>query len=145
MLHYENLLEESIRLAATAAAAFLDRGIIVSLTTNGRDIITQEPLSVPEGSGAGHMRTLNETLARIDLGQDAAPIGPICESLIAQTRSQDYLILISTYQREDLQDLLRRLPGKADSFLWLIPLERSMEFKVAGDLARSALPWYVNK
>lgn len=143
LMRYDDLFEEGIRIAATAAAAFLDRGIQVSLSTNGRDLITRQALFVPEGSGPGHMRTINEALARIDLMQKADPIVPLFEQILAETKSQDFLVLISTYQREDLQNALRRLPGKADSFLWFLPLDRDMPIEIASDLSASVIPWRI--
>ncbi len=144
-LRYDHLFEEAISLAATAAATFLDKGVTVSLTTNGKDIVSKSHLFVPEGSGSGHIVTMNDTLARIDLNQDANSILPLCTQLVQSTRMQDYLIIISPGQQPALQDLLRTLPGKTDSFTWILPIEPSMEIKVAQDLQKSLVPWYVNK
>ncbi len=144
-LRYDHLFEETISLAATAAAAFLDKGVTVSLTTNGKDAVSKMPLFVPEGSGVGHITTINDTLARIDLNQDADSILPLCTQLVQDTRAQDYLIVISPGQPSALQDLLRTLPGRTDSFTWVLPIEPSMDIKVAQDLQSSLIPWYVKK
>lgn len=145
LMRYDHLFEEGIRIAATAAAAFLDRGIQVSLSTNGRDLITKQELFVPEGSGPGHMRTINEALARIDLEQKADPIAPLFDRILAETKAQDFLVLVSTYQREDLQNALRRLPGKTDSFLWFLPLDRDLPLEVGADLSASLVPWRIKQ
>ena len=143
VLRHDHLLEEGIRLAATAEAALLNRGIQVSLLTNGRDIISRLPVSIPGGSGPGHLKTIREALARIDLSQTAGPAAALLDRIITETRAQDYLILISSYQKEDMKQQLRMLPGGTDSFLWIFPCEEGMDPEVGSDLSSNVILWPV--
>lgn len=144
VLRHDHLLEEGIRLAATAAAALLNRGIQVSLLSNGRDIISRLPVSIPGGSGLSHLKTIREALARIDLSQTAGPAAALLDRIITETRAQDYLILISSYQKEDMKRQLRMLPGGTDSFLWIFPCEEGMDPEVGSDLSSNVILWPVS-
>ena len=67
------LREEEIRIAATLASLFVQKGAEVSLTLNVRDIVTQATASLKSGCGPGHLTAIKEALARVDLEKRCAP------------------------------------------------------------------------
>lgn len=137
------ILEESIRLTASLAAYFIEQGIPVSLNTNALDIVSRELLQTPAGSGSGHIRTINETLARIDDTQTPPPFIRVLGDELELSNPKDYIILISSYQREDLQSRLRHLSSKGIDFSWIVPFNQELPLSVNDDLLGSAIPWEI--
>lgn len=143
LLRYEELEEESIRLAATFAERFIGQGIPTSVYTNGRDCITGELLKVPAGSGSNHLRTINETLARIDT---SLPIPIFTDSLCDELNnisSDDYILLISSYQRRDLVEQLLRLSKDKVDFFWIVPVNKEVKLVVSEELKSHVLSWEI--
>lgn len=138
---YEDILEESIRIAATFALNFIGHGIPTALYTNALDLVTKEVLNVPAGSSNNHMRTINETLARIDTTLTVPPfVATIKDKLISAT-NKDYIILISSYQKEDLQLQLTSLIHDKIDFSWIVPLNRDVTLSVHDELISHVVPW----
>ena len=138
---YEELQEESIRLAATFAAHLTEQGIPVSVHTNGPDVISRELLKVPAGSGVNHLQTINETLARIDVGDNILPFVRTVQEELLSSVEDSYLLLISSYQRKDLQDLLENLLLQKVDFTWIIPINKEVKLAVGGNLLSHVIPW----
>lgn len=143
LLRYEELEEESIRLAVTFAERFIGQGIPTSVYTNGKDCITRELLKVPAGSGSNHLRTINETLARIDT---SLPIPIFTEVLCEELNnigSDDYILLISSYQRKDLTEQLLRLVRNKVDFFWIVPVNQEVMLTVPEEFKSHVLSWEI--
>lgn len=138
---HEDLEEESIRLAASLAAAFMDQGIPVSLYTNGRDILTHEIINISAGSGTNHLNSINEELARIDTAQAVQAFVPCFEELCKNSSEKDYIVFISFYQKEDIQTLMLALKDAGTDFSWIIPANREVTVTAGGDLLPYIIPW----
>ena len=134
LLKYEDLLEFSIQLAATFANAFIHAGIPTSLTSNGLDIVSKEATKVATGSGNNHMTKINEALARIDTVATPQPFLSFFEEATANLGKEDYILLISTYQKEELQEKLRHMKFEHKDFLWIVPLNQEIENQIGSDL-----------
>ncbi len=140
LLKYEDLLEESIRMAASFATEFIHQGIPVSIHTNARDLITKDILYIPSGSGNHHITTLLEMLARIDTDLTIPAFVPAVKQEIMNSSDHDYLLIISSYQKEDLQRLLVQLKATAQ-FTWMIPINREIRVTVCEELREKIIPW----
>jgi hypothetical protein len=138
---YEDIQEESIRIAATFASNFIDQGIPTSIYTNALDLITKEVLNVPSGSGNNHMRTMNETLARIDTTLKIPPFVPTIQEEVVNATHKDYIILISSYQKEDLQLLLSPLVQSKMDFSWIIPHNQEIKLSASNEFLSHVIPW----
>lgn len=138
---HEDLEEESIRMAASLASAFTGQGIPTSLHTNGRDILTHDIVTIPAGSGISHIDTINEVLARIDTTQPVPAFVPSVEEECRHLESHDYIVFISFYQKEDLQQLLSELMENGTDFSWIIPVNKEVTVTAKGDLAPYIIPW----
>lgn len=137
---HEDLWEESIRIAATFATAFIEQGIPTAIYTNGLDIISNNVVNVPAGSGMNHIKTLNENLARIDTSlKMPAFLQTVQQELINATKN-DYIILISSYQKHDLIELLTKLPTNTD-YSWIIPINKEVSITVNEDFRDKIIPW----
>ncbi len=142
---YEALEEESIRLAASFAAAFIEQGISTSLYTNSPNPLTRNLFSVPAGSSKHHIQTINEALSRIDTSQTMPGFIHAVGNEITEATSNDTILIISTYQKEDLQAQLRCLAGKKIDFTWIIPYNREIKLHVRDELLPHVLSWEIEK
>jgi uncharacterized protein (DUF58 family) len=138
---YDELSEESIRIAASLAHYLIEKGIPVSVYTNARDIITKESIEIPAGSGHNHFKMIQEALSRIELAEEPHTfIQGFSERLTAITRN-DYLILISYNQKEELQRLmLGQILAKKD-FVWIIPTNNDIKVTVCDELSDRIIQW----
>jgi hypothetical protein len=138
---YEELEEESIRIASSFALEFINQGIPVSLHTNARDIITKEPSVIEAGSGANHIRTIQETLARIDLSLDPPAFVPSVQEEFLRASVNDFIIIISTYQKESLQQLLLSQLHARTEFVWIVPKNQDIKLTISDELSEVVIPW----
>ena len=138
---YDDLSEESIRIASALAGQFTGRGIPVSVAANARDLITKEITRIPAGSGSSHYRAIQEVLARIDLTLEPAAIQPILQKEISNTSEQDFIILISYNQKLEIQQLMMSEMMVNRDFVWLIPINNEVKVTVGHDLNTKVIPW----
>lgn len=138
---HEDIQEESIRIAASFALSFIEQGIPTAIYTNALDVITNEVLNVPAGSGNNHVRTLLETLTRIDTMQKMPAFVPTIEQELIHASNNDYIIVISAYQKEDLQHLLSDLLHNKTEFSWIIPFNKEVTISVKEDFMSYVVPW----
>lgn len=138
----EDIQEESIRIAAAFATRFIEKGIPVSIFTNAKDIMTKELINVPAGSGKNHNRICMESLSRIDTTLGLTPFVPTIQRDFINTAENDYIILISSYQKEDLQNLLLTKSSN-DDFSWIVPTNNENKVKVSNDLSSRVIPWEI--
>lgn len=143
LLRYEELEEESIRLAATFAERFIGQGIPTSVYTNGRDCITRELLKVPAGSGSNHLRTIHETLARIDTSLSIPTFTDALWEELNNISSDEYILLISSYQRKDLLEQLSQLSRNKVDFFWIVPVNNEVKLTISDELKSHVLSWEI--
>lgn len=116
------LYENSIRLAASMANAYEQEGIPVALRSNGRDVLSGGEISVEDGCGAGHIHTLFESLARMEISLDVEDFSPAIEEA-AEDPSQDSMyIIISPFFGQRCIDAYRRLQEVHPSSMWILPV-----------------------
>jgi uncharacterized protein (DUF58 family) len=114
----DDVYEESIRLAASAAERFCTMGLSVGLTSNGRDIVSGSPVQILPGSGRGHLHGILEKLARIDLAAGQDPMSTQLDSL---TQPEPVYLLISSYYGEDLVRAYESLLERGLQMRWILP------------------------
>lgn len=134
----EDVMEEAIRIAASAAEYFCGLGLSVGLISNGCDTATGIPVRVLPGAGDIHLHDILHDLARIDVATAQAPIRAELDEL---TDLDPVYLLISAYDRGDLQDsfasMLARnmcarwiVPAIADDKLWVKETEQIIRWEV---------------
>ncbi len=138
------LHEESIRLASTLAARFLNAGIPVRMVCNGRDIITKEVVQIPAGSGSQQLAEINQCLARIDLTQDCDAFTPYLEQeAVKQEMSVPLYILISICQNR-LSPAAACLADTHPGVHWILPLRQGNAPQVPSSDKLTLIPWTTN-
>ncbi|MBP3542881.1 MAG: DUF58 domain-containing protein [Lachnospiraceae bacterium] len=146
MLEYDSLKEESIRLVNSLAALFTAKGVPVGVISNGRDVITNEELYLPTGSGRPHMQAVRERLARIDLKQPAREIMEVL-----QERNRDkglkkdstLYVMVSYSQRTEICEEFKQISRESKGSMWILPLLRTMEQKLTGGDDLTVIRWEV--
>lgn len=142
-LRQEDLEEESIRLAASLAHRFLTQGIPVSFHTNCPNIKDKASESIRAGSGIHHMETINKTLSLLDTNKKTnsfvSYLGNECLS-----GQNDYIIFISTCQKEDFQSLLNQMIGIKIDFQWILPVNNDITVVVHDELKTKTTLWSQN-
>ena len=137
----EELEEEAIRLTATLATHFIEQKVPTSLYTNALDVISKEAVKTSAGSGPNHIRTINEALARIDTSETPPSFVSSLSSELEASDLNEYLVLISSYQRKDLQDRLSLLARKKIDFIWIIPVNNETSLTVENELFHHVITW----
>lgn len=142
---YDDLNEESIRIASSLSRILISQGIPVSLYTNAKDLITKEILELPAGSGVNHFQSVQETLSRIDLDLEPKPFLSIIQEKLMDTMTNDYIIILSYNQKEDLQELMLAQKRARREFTWIVPTNQDIKVKVNGDLSEHIIEWKLNE
>jgi len=86
--------EEAIRIAGTLFSLFVEKGVVCSLYTNGKDVVSAETSSVSGGATAAHVRMAKEVLARIDLKKEWIPAESLTEQL-GKDKDVQYVVITS--------------------------------------------------
>lgn len=146
MLEYENLKEESIRLVNSLSALFVMKGIPCGIISNGRDVLTEEELSLPTGSGRPHMQAVRERLARIDFRQ---PVREIMDVLKEYNRDRGLkkdstlYVMVSYSQRVEIYEEFRQISRECKGSMWILPLLHTMEQRLENSDELKVIRWEV--
>ncbi|MDD3239752.1 MAG: DUF58 domain-containing protein [Lachnospira sp.] len=146
MLKQDRLSEESISIAAGMAQMLIERGIEVSLLSNGCDIFNHEVIRIENGSGNLHLNTINTALATIDLSQDS----PDFSDMLHAQQERDYLsretehiyVMISANKRANLVEAISAIVKDPAESLWIVPYHVGMNYELIGCEIPS-VPWEV--
>ena len=132
-----DLLEDSIRMTVGAAQQFLGQGIRTALYTNGPDLLNGDLIALDAASGAGHIESVNRSLARIDLdGKIPGFVTTYHEVIMGNDGSSGevYTVFISYDAQEDFQQMLCECLQKGMDFIWICPVVPRMEPKIRPEL-----------
>lgn len=138
MLRKDALSEASISIAASMAQMLIERGVSVSMVSNGADFASKEYISIEAASGQAHIGALNMALARIDLNCEPIDFKEILandRNLVTKDASRliasgfmgnenVIYVMISQNRRKDLQEAFDRLTGGRTDCMWIVPVER---------------------
>lgn len=116
-----SLLEKSISLAYSYMLALCKSGIPCALYTNGRDVLTELPVSLDMSACLADMEHRGEALARIDLACPVIPFDELLEAHGANVRKDDYTIIISPRCDSAFRRLLVQLKPYRSSLNWIMP------------------------
>ena len=126
----EHVIEEGIRIAASAAEHFGSMGLSVSLVTNGRDISTGAEQAVPPGSGGIHVHRILEALARIDLPSGQSSMLRLLEGL---RDAEPTYFLISSNDDHDIYGAFKNMLENGLRARWIVPTPVSAQIRVEED------------
>jgi uncharacterized protein (DUF58 family) len=125
--------EQGIRLAATAAARYINQDMNVGFYTNGRDNLAKPMARIAMGQSTAHLHAIFTALAHINLYNTVGPMAPYLEEMAQNKLMQDeavYLI-ISSYYGDDLAKVLQKMKQAGISAMVAKPGEEAIEWKTA--------------
>ena len=130
LLRPEDLLEESIRIAASLADEFVGKGVSTSVISNGKDCLTGERFVAGSGANAEHSRAISYGLARVKLleKRETETLSSIlCEEIERMNAHPDRKVswvLISTQTGSEVVEAWKELGEKAVKSYWIIPAHK---------------------
>lgn len=156
ILKYEELTEESIRIASSLAARLVRSGMELDITGNavaaGEDGSYSEGMEEDSMRAAGHDRTagrvamhlrsgaqlqeLNRRLARIVLSDRVREISGVLAEELAAGKNGRIFILISKNESEEAQRQLAALAARGNQVMWVQPVHPWMEENASDALWR---------
>ncbi len=144
------LTEEAIRLCGSMAGQLLDKGIPVSLHTNGIDCLSRQPGFLKNGAGPDHWRSVMELLARIlTEGACESPDWFLSGSPAASTdpgffSDTTLYVLISPKQWESLAASYDSLCLHSPGSQWILPMRPGDPLRISEHIKYAKLfPWEV--
>ncbi|MGN0405530.1 MAG: DUF58 domain-containing protein [Bariatricus sp.] len=133
LLRPDNLLEESIRIAASMADEFIGKGVMTSLYTNGHDCLTGEVFSIGGGANAQHSSAIQYGLARMQIPKQKKE-STIIELMKEQINQMDAQpnrkvswVFISTETNDGTAAVWKELSERAVKAYWIVPAHSSSE------------------
>lgn len=129
MLIDEELLEISISIASSLAQLLQEKGVSISLISNGRDILTGEELSIESGGGLSHINTINAGLARINLREERKEFSDILDECRIKITDQVLYVLISAAKKTPMQENYDRICAVNGGSVWIIPYRQGTDWQ----------------
>jgi len=126
----EHVIEDAIRIAASAAEHFGGMGLSVSLITNGRDISTAAEQQIPPGSGMIHVHRILENLARIDLPSGQRPMRELLEGI---RDTEPTYFLISSNDDPGVYGAFQKMLANGLRARWVVPVPLTAAMRIAED------------
>jgi uncharacterized protein (DUF58 family) len=124
------LIEESLRLAASMASSFIEKGIPAGIRVNSPDILSEGEVMLMPKNGEANLLAILEALARVDVSKKTTDIKEIIEQESIKRGKAFTIILISYYYNEDLMNEFRFAGGRGCNISWVLPKLRDEEIKL---------------
>ena len=133
LLKPDNLLEESIRIAAGMADEFIGKGVTTSMYTNGRDCLTNEVFEIGGGANVQHSEAIRYGLARIQIPKQKKEstllevLKTQIDRMDAQPNRKVSWVMISTETNQLVAEMFKDLSERAVKAHWIIPAHSQQE------------------
>lgn len=131
MIKRDDLSEISISIAAGLSQMLIEKGISVSVITNGADYVSGEYISTEAAAGPAQLRVINTVLARIDLKREPVNyIKLISDVIKPESENRDkqcVYVMIAQNKRADLQQAFDELTGGRSDCMWIITADKDEE------------------
>jgi len=131
MIKRDDLSELSISIAAGLSQLLIEKGISVSVITNGADYISGEYISTETAAGPAQLKVINTVLARIDLKREPVNYIKLISDVIKpdgeNRNKQCVYVMIAQNKRADLQQAFDELTGGRSDCMWIITADKDEE------------------
>ena len=143
ILKYEDLVEETIRIASSLAGRLIRDRMSFHVVSNGIDAGTGLPFSMYLKSGGGKIAELNQKLACMDSSQVAYSTAELLQKEASLKRTDHTYVFISKNREDNLAEALHALVGMGNQVLWVLPIQAadvpSLELPVMPHV--TVIPW----
>lgn len=116
-------VEACMQIVMGLAGFFLAQGIKVAVYSNGKDIITGEPVKLDGGAGAGQQDAIGRALARIDVAKEPWNFGELFEEAVLNDTGSTITLFVSPNGYDDFLKLLGRCEEKGMTYTWFYPYD----------------------
>lgn len=129
VLKYEDLVEESIRVARNLIEDFIQKGVPVTIISNGVDKLTRQEIYLEEGVGLNHIDSCLRQLARMDISGEVRSMDVIIREELAKKKRapESVSLLLSAERSKKLAQAYLEYAGDNGNATWLVPIHASME------------------
>ena len=134
ILKKDEAVEASFRIVAGLAAFFLNQGIHVSCYGNGRDVMTDEPLQIEAGAGAGQLQQIYRSLARIDTAKEPIVFTEAFARRLLEEDSSTITVLVSPNAYSDFTELITEYQKSEREYIWFYPTIESERPEIPQEL-----------
>lgn len=122
----EELVEESIRIAASLAAKLSSKNMSLELTSNAKDYITGENIKVFISAGSGKVTELNQKLACADTSNNSMTSVDLINKAFKDNALKNGMdnkayIFISKNDTQEVIEQLSLLAKQNINILWILP------------------------
>ncbi len=117
----EELIEESISIAASISAKFINQGINVEVISNGADVINGSKIMVQGASTLNKNIEIYEALSLLHIGNTKVPLIDLINEEITLKRKDRIILLISHYYKNDIIEEYMEKQMQGFSVKWILP------------------------
>lgn len=121
ILKKEEAVESSMQVVMGLSKFFLSQGICVSVGSNGRDVITGEPLRIGSSAGAYQEEQIRKGLARISTEAEPYSFRQLFEEEILDEAKGTLTLFVSPNGYDDFTQLLNLCQEKKVWYKWFYP------------------------
>jgi len=143
MIKYENVLEESISIAASLMQMLIESGVSTSIICNGKDILTDENMLYSSGSGFDHINSINLGLARLDLKKPADDFAELLADDLSKISKKALYILISTCKNSRIQEEYNKMCHGSKGSIWIVPYNAGFDWEPKNCEFADIISWEV--
>ncbi len=136
VLKKETEVEASMQIVMGLAAFFLSQGIRVACYSNGKDIMTGEPVSIAGGAGTGQQDVIGKALARINTDVEPWHFAELFEEKIIEDGRGALTLFVSPNVYGDYLKLLERCDREGVEYTWFYPYYTAAEPEVPENLMK---------
>lgn len=115
------LIEEAVRLCGSMAKQLLEKGIPVSICTNGIDCLSNEPGFLKSGAGPEHLRSVMELLARIQIHKAAPDPDWFLHCQKVHSVDASIYVLISPQCQDPVAEAYNLFCSNSPDSQWILP------------------------
>lgn len=143
ILKYEDLVEETIRIASSLSARLLKNRMSFRIISNAAE--TAAPFSMSMDAESHDINTLNQKLACMDSADIAVEMDTLLEEEAALKKSGHTYVFISKNREDTLLKGLRRLVKGNNEVLWVLPIHTADTATLTpfGEPGIKRIPWEI--
>ncbi|MCR5254400.1 MAG: DUF58 domain-containing protein [Acetatifactor sp.] len=123
VLKKEKAVECCFDIVARLLEFFVSSGVFVTLSSNGRDLITDECIEREISTGRGELMNVYKALARVDLSKNPGNILSNYEFLKKRDTSDSVYIIVSPNMYQDLYGIVKEIKEKKRKLCFYYPTE----------------------
>lgn len=143
MIKYENLLEESISIAASLIRYLVEAGVSTCVFSNGKDVITDENMEFYSGCGLNHINAINMGLARINLKRPVEDFFDLINCNSAKMPGNAIYVLISSCRNKKIRAMYNQIREKNSGSIWIVPHHAGMDLNSEESSHSDIISWEV--